>query len=77
MSALAIAFCLAYKPGLWLDRIKPPRHKSHGRLQRSLIALGLNAFRKAVVKMTGPEIVGYMTEIFKLKNPRKDLIGLV
>jgi len=74
---LAIAFCLAYKTGLWVARVKPPRHKSHGRLQRSLFALGLNAFRKAVVKMTGPEIVGYMTEIFKLKNPRKDLIGLV
>ena len=41
--------------------------KSHGRLQRSLFALGLNAFRKAMVKMTGPEIVGYMTELFKPK----------
>ena len=77
MSVLAIAFCLAYKPGLWLDRIKPPRHKSHDRLQRSLFALGLNAFRKAMVKMTGPEIVGYMTELFKPKIPRKALIGFV
>ena len=51
--------------------------KSHGRLQRSLFALGLNAFRKAMVKMTGPEIVGYMTELFKPKIQRKALIGLV
>ena len=58
MSVLAIAFCLAYKPSLWLARTKPPRHKSHGRSQRSLFALGLNASRKAMVKMTGPEIVG-------------------
>ena len=43
MSMLAIAFCLAYKTGLWVARIKPPRHKSHGRLQRSLFALGLVA----------------------------------
>jgi hypothetical protein len=46
-------------------------------LQRSLFALGLNAFRKAMVKMPGPEIVGYMTELFKPKIPRKALIGLV
>ena len=46
---LAIALCLAYKAGLWVARVKPPRHNSHGRLQRSLIALGLNAFRKAMV----------------------------
>ena len=77
MSVWVIVFCLAYKPGLWLERIKPPRHKSHGRLQRSLFALGLNAFRKAMVKMTGPEIAGYMTEFSKPKIPRKALIGLV
>ena len=46
MSVMAIAFCLAYKAGLWVARIKPPRHKSHGRLQRSIFALGLNAFKK-------------------------------
>ena len=74
---LAIAFCLAYKAGLWVARIKPPRHKSHGRLQRSLFALGLNAFRKAMVKMSELEIFDYMTELFKPNIPRKALIGLV
>ena len=77
MSMLAIAFCLAYKTGLWVARIKPPRHKSHGRLQRSLFALGLNAIRKAMVKMSELEIFDYMTEIFKPNIPRKALIGLV
>jgi hypothetical protein len=77
MAVLAIAFCLAYKAGLWLARIKPPRHKSHGRLQRSLFALGLNAFRKAMVKMSEIEIHDYMTALFKPKMPRKALVGLV
>ncbi len=77
MSVLAIAFCLAYKAGRWLARIKPPRHKSHGRLQRSLFALGLNAFRKAMVKMSEREIRDYITALFKPNIPRKALIGLV
>ena len=77
MSVLAIAFCLAYKTGLWLDRIKPPRRKSRGRLQRWLFALGLNAFRKAMVKMARPEIVDHIIELFKPTIPRKALIRLV
>jgi|TARA_Y100000294_G_C8518465_1_gene321861 hypothetical protein len=77
MSVLAIAFCLAYKTGLWVARIKPPRHKSHGRLQRSLFALGLNAFRKAMVKMSELEIYDYMTALFKPDRPWKPLIELV
>jgi len=77
MSVLAIAFCLAYKTGLWVARIKPPRRKSHGRLQRSLFALGLNAFRKTIVRMSEQEIHSYMTELFKPNIPRKALIELV
>jgi len=76
-SVLAIAFCLAYKTGLWAARINPPRRKSHGRLQRSLFALGLNAFRKAMVKMSELEIHDYMAALFKPNIPRKPLIGLV
>jgi len=77
MSVLAIAFCLAYKTGLWLARIKPPRYKSHGRLQRSLFALGLNAFRKAMATMPELELRDYMMALFKPKIPRKTLIELV
>lgn len=77
MSVLAIAFCLAYKTGLWLARIKPPRHKSHGRLQRSLFALGLNGFRKAMVKMSRRQIHDYIAALFKPNIPQKALIELV
>ena len=77
ISVLAIAYCLAYKTGLWVARIKPPRYKSHGRLQRSIFALGLNAFRKAIVKMAEIEIFEYISELFKPNTPRKPLIGLV
>lgn len=77
MSVLAIAFCLAYKTGLWAARIRPPRLKSHGRLQRSTFAMGLNAFRKALVRMSELEIHDYMIALFKPKMPRKALIGLV
>ncbi|MBT4890406.1 MAG: transposase, partial [Rhodospirillales bacterium] len=77
MSVLAITFCLAYKTGLWVARIKPPRQKPHGRLQRSLFALGLNTFRKAMVEMSELEIHDYMTAPFKPNIPRKTLIRLV
>jgi hypothetical protein len=77
MSVLAIAFCLAYKTGLWLTRVKPPRLKSHGRLQRSLFSLGLNVFRKAMVRMSEIEIHDYIVALFKTSIPPKALIGLV
>ncbi len=74
---LAIAFCLTYKTGLWAARIKRPRQKSHGRLQRSIFALCLNAFRKAIVKMSKLQIFDYVTELFKPNISRKTLIGIV
>jgi hypothetical protein len=77
MSILAIAFCLAYKTGLWLARTKPPRRKIHGRLQQSIFTLGLNAFRKAMVKISELEIVDYMAALFKPNTPQKPLIKLV
>ena len=77
MSILAIAFCLAYKTGLWLARTKPPRRKIHGRLQQSIFALGLNAFRKAMIKISELEIVYYMAVLFKLNIPQKPLIEVV
>jgi len=46
-------------------------------LQRWLFALGLNAFRKAMVKMARPEIVDHIIELFKPTIPRKALIRLV
>jgi hypothetical protein len=77
ISILAIAFCLAYKTGLWLARTKPPRYKAHGRLQRSVFALGLNAFRKAMSRFSEGQFLDYMTALFKPKIPRNALIELV
>jgi len=74
VSILAIAFCLAYKAGLWAARVKPIRKKAHGRLQRSLFALGLNAIRKAMVKSKPCEILQCITALFKPKIPRAALI---
>ena len=65
------------KTGLWLARTKPPRRKIHGRLQQSIFTLGLNAFRKAMVKMSELEIVDYMAALFKPNIPRKPLIEVV
>jgi hypothetical protein len=77
MSILAIAFCRAYKTGLWVARTKPPRRKVHGRLQQSIFALGINTFRKAMVRMSELEIFDYIAELFKPNIPRKPLIELV
>ena len=77
VSILAIAFCLAYKTGLWLVRIKPPRYKAHGRLQRSVFALGLNAFRKAMSRFSELEFLDYVTALFKPRIPRNRLMKLV
>jgi hypothetical protein len=45
--------------------------------ERSLFALGLNAFRKAMVRMSELEMHDYMMALFKPNTPRKTLIGLV
>jgi hypothetical protein len=74
MSVLVIAFCLAYKTGLWAARTKPPSKKAHGRLQRSLFALGLNTIRKALVKLNGPEMGRYMEALTQPKIPRTPII---
>jgi hypothetical protein len=74
MAILAIAFCLAYKTGLWAARLKPLRHKAHGRLQRSIFALGLNTFRKVMRKLNADEILSYITILFSPKSSRKSLI---
>gem|GEM_PF-6184823 len=60
MSVLAISFCLAYK----------------SRLQHSIFTLGLNVFKKALVRMSELELPNYMTELFKPDIPRKPLRGL-
>ncbi len=77
IAILAIAFCLAYKTGLWAARLKPLRQKAHGRPQRSIFALGLNALRKAITKFREKELQECIAALFKPKIPRSSLIGLV
>ena len=77
MAVLALAFCLAYKAGLWAARLKPPRHKTHGRFQRSIFALGLNALRKAMVKLSEPEYGWLMAALIAPKIPRSSQIAWV
>jgi len=77
LAVLALAFCLAYKAGLWAARLKPPRHKAHGRLQRSIFALGLNVLRKAMVKSSEPESGHLMAALLTSKIPRSPQIGWV
>ena len=74
---MALAFCLAYKAGLWAARLKPPRHKAHGRLQRSIFAFGLNVLRKAMVKSSEPEPGQLMAALLTSKIPRSPQIGWV
>lgn len=74
MAVLSIAFCLSYKTGLWVARVKPLRRKAHGRLQRSIFALGLNAFRKVMRKLNTEEIASYITTLFTDKPSRNSLI---
>ena len=77
MAVLALAFCLAYKAGLWAARLKPPRHKTHGRFQRSIFALGLNALRKAMVKLSEPEYGQLIAALIAPKIPRSSQIAWV
>jgi len=74
MVVLAVAFCLAYKTGLWAARLKPLRQKAHGRLQRSIFALGLNAFRKMMKKLNTDEVMSYIKILFTPKPSRRSLI---
>lgn len=74
MAILALAFCLAYKAGLWAARLKPLRQKAHGRLQRSIFALGLNALRKCMVKLSEAEFGHFMAALLASKIPRSSQI---
>jgi DDE family transposase len=74
MAVLTISFCLAYKTGIWASRLKPIRSKAHGRRQRSIFSLGLNALRKLVRKLRPEDIVRFISALFKGKTLRNSLI---
>ena len=77
VAILAIAFCLAYKTGIWAARLKPIRQKAHGRLQRSLFSLGLNALRKLVKKFQTTEIAEFIALLMSGKIARNSVICLI
>lgn len=73
-AVLAVAFVLAYKTGLWAARHKPPKNKAHGRLQKSLFAIGLGALRKIIVSFSPPLITDCFLSLLSDKIPRNTLI---
>ena len=77
LAILTIAFCLAYKTGIWAARLKPIRQKAHGRLQRSIFSLGLNALRKLFKKFLPQEILHFVAALMSGKNHKNSLICLV
>lgn len=73
-AVLAVAFVMAYKAGLWAARHKPPRSKAHGRLQKSLFALGLGSLRKILATFRPPQILDCFCALLSPRPPRNSLI---
>jgi len=73
-AVLALAFVMAYKTGLWAARFEPPKNKAHGRLQKSLFALGLAALRKILAIFSPAQIFECFHTLLSTQNPRKSLI---
>jgi hypothetical protein len=74
IALLAIAFCMAFKTGLWVQKYAPSKKKKHGYKAISLFAMGLNALRKIIATMSENDIYQYVTQIFLNKNPPKALL---
>ncbi|NCD18225.1 MAG: IS4 family transposase, partial [Actinobacteria bacterium] len=73
-AVLALAFVMAYKAGLWAARFEPPKNKAHGRLQKSLFALGLAALRKILAVFSPAQIFECFRTLLSTQIPRKSLI---
>jgi hypothetical protein len=73
-AALAVAFVMAYKTGLWAARFEPPRSKTHGRLQKSIFALGLGALRKILATFKPSQIFDCFCTLLASQPPRKTLV---
>lgn len=71
---LALAFVMAYKTGLWAARHRPPRSKSHGRLQKSIFALGLDALKKILATFKPTQIFECLRDLLAPQISRKALI---
>jgi hypothetical protein len=73
LAVLAIAFCLAFKAGLWAARIKPPPAKAHGYRARALFAMGLDVWRKLFATATPVQIKNMIRDLWTTTNYRKGL----
>ncbi len=73
IAVLAIAFCLAFKAGLWAARIKPVTIKSHGYPARAIFAMGLDVIRKVLATAKPDTIKNMIHDLYGTKIPRKPL----
>jgi hypothetical protein len=69
MSIAALGFCAAYKTGLNIARRVTLPIKSHGRRERSIFALGINALRKTMAGLQWPQISIYFKRLFSASAP--------
>lgn len=53
VGVLALAAALAYKTGLWAEKIKPTEIKKHGRLAKSIFRRGLETIKKLLASTNG------------------------
>lgn len=75
LSVLVIAFCLAYKAGQIVAKEIPIKRKKHGRLEKSILRVGLDLLREIFFKMARSvnNFVDEIAPIF-LKNGVVNLI---
>jgi len=73
-AVIAIAFCIAYKTGLWQAEHDLPPIKSHGRKAKSIFRIGLDKIQNALfnLKNKANEIIKILKEIFQ--NARKSTV---
>lgn len=73
LAVLAIAFCLAFKAGLWAVRREPSPTKKHGFPARAIFAIGLNVLRKFFAAASHAQIKNLFRDLTAQKIPRKPL----
>ena len=74
IAVLAIAFCTAFKAGLWTDGHRQRKTKKHGYRALSLFALGLNVLRKLFAAGNECQILQYLTQVYENKKRPKTLL---
>ena len=73
IAVLAIAFCFAFKAGLWAARSKPAPVKKHGFPARATFAMGLDVLRKFFAAANIAQTKNLIRSLTAQKIPRKPL----